>query len=372
MRMNRKEERLRVLFLAPLHPRVGGVAEVSQSLLDSDLQNEFDIQAINLSKNRSERERTFTVNPASFFFAAYSWLRLVTRLTVFRPNVLYIASSYDWSYLRNVVLMFTAKLFGAKVVCHFHGRRSGALFSSSSRNARWLGRFTSKSFNRIIFLSPGLKESFVPIFGAEKAEVVPNFVEPGHFRLSSGLTAREARAIFVGRLSDDKGIYEFLESMALLRRDGRPLRVDILGVAETEEDERSVREFAARFGLAQALIFHGFKTGQEKADLLGQATVFVLPSKLEIFPITVLEAYASGLPVVASRVGALAEIINEGENGFLVRPGNAGELAECLRLILDDEPLRRKMAAVNRQTVETQYSKNLSVCKVAEIFRSLR
>ncbi|MGI9168223.1 MAG: glycosyltransferase family 4 protein [Pyrinomonadaceae bacterium] len=370
--MNRKEERLRVLFLAPLHPRVGGVAEVSQSLLDSDLQNEFDIEAINLSKSGNERERTFTVNAASFSFAVCAWVRLVTRLAVFRPNVLYVASSYDWSYLRNVVLMFTAKLFGAKVVCHFHGRRSGALFLPSYRGARCLGRFTSKSFDRIIFLSPGLKESLLPVFGAEKAEVVPNFVEPGHYQLSSGLTAREARAIFVGRLSDDKGIYEFLESMALLRREGRPLRVDILGVAETDEDELSVREFAAGAGIAQALVFHGLKTGQEKADLLGQATVFVLPSKLEIFPLTVLEAYASGLPVVASCVGALPEIIQEGENGFLVRPGNASELAECLRRILDDEQLRLKMAAVNRQTVETLYSKNLSVSKVAEIFRSLR
>jgi len=368
--MNLKQKR-RVLFLAPLHPCVGGVAEVSQSLLGSKLRNEFEIESINLSKSRSEREKTFTINAASFTFAVYLFARLITRLLVFKPDVVYVASSYDWSYLRNVVLMFTAKLYGAKVVCHFHGRRSGPLFLSSSRAIRRLLRATSKSFDRIIFLSPGLKESLVAVFGLEKGEVVPNFIEPSEFHRSSGLFVAESRAIFIGRLSDDKGIYEFIESIALLRREGRQLRADILGVAETEQDELTVREFAAKAGVTEALVFHGLKTGPAKADLLGQATVFVLPSKLEIFPLAVLEAYASGLPVVASRVGALAEIVHEGENGFLIQPGSAKELAEFLGRILDDEQLRLKMAASNRRAVETCYSKDVSVNKVAEIFRAL-
>lgn len=369
--MNLKEERQRILFLAPLHPRVGGVAEISEGLLNSELRNEFDIEAINLSKSTNEREKTFRINAASFTFAVYLFVRLIARLTVFKPDVVYVASSYDWSYLRNAVLMFTAKLYGAKVVCHFHGRRSGSLFLSSSRGIRRLLRASSKSFDRIIFLSPGLKESLVEAFGTEKAEVVANFIEPGEFRPSSGLTMPESRAIFIGRLSDDKGIYEFIESIALLRREGRQIYADILGVAETEQDERSVREFAARTGVMEAFVFHGLKTGPAKADLLGQATVFVLPSKLEIFPLAVLEAYASGLPVVASRVGALAEIVHEGENGFLIQPGSAKELAVSLRRILDDEQLRLKMAAFNRRTVESCYGKNVSVNKMAKIFRSL-
>ncbi len=111
--MNLKQERRRVLFLAPLHPRVGGVAEISQSLLDSELRNEFEIESINLSKSRNKREKTFTINAASFTFAVYLFGRLITRLMVFKPDVVYVASSYDWSYLRNVVLMSTAKLYGA-------------------------------------------------------------------------------------------------------------------------------------------------------------------------------------------------------------------------------------------------------------------
>ncbi|MFN2515434.1 MAG: glycosyltransferase family 4 protein, partial [Pyrinomonadaceae bacterium] len=327
--MNLKHERRRVLFLAPLHPGVGGVAEISQSLLDSELRTEFEIESINLSKGRNEREKTFTINTASFTFAVHSLARLITRLMVFKPDVVYVASSYDWSYLRNVVLMCTAKLYGAKVVCHFHGRRSGSLFLSSSRLIRRLLRASSKSFDRIIFLSHGLKESLVAVFGAENTEVVPNFIEPSEFRPSSGLIMPGPRAIFIGRLSDDKGIYEFIESIALLRREGRQVGADILGVAETEQDELSVREFAAKNGVTEALVFHGLKTGPAKADLLGQATVFVLPSKLEISPLALLEAYASGLPVVASRVGALAEIVHEGENGFLIQPGSANQLAEC-------------------------------------------
>ncbi|HEX4901104.1 MAG TPA: glycosyltransferase family 4 protein, partial [Pyrinomonadaceae bacterium] len=320
---------------------------------------------------RGERLRTFTVDLSSFYFAGLLWFKLLARLIAFRPHIVYIASCYDWSYLRDAVLMLTARLFGAKVVCHFHGRRSGPLFTAPSGIMRWLLRLTTYSFNKIIFLSEGLKESLLPIFGNGKAEVVSNFVDVRDFRAAELSDNEEARIVFIGRLSDDKGIFELLEAASLLRREGRKLMVDILGVAETDAEECVVQTYATQAGLGAVASFHGIKTGAEKARLLNAATVFVLPSKLEVFPLSLLEAYASGLPAVCVRVGAVPEILKEGENGFLVPPGNTQALVDSLRRILDDTQLRQVMGAKNRSAAESLYSKDQAVRSLSHIFNSL-
>jgi glycosyltransferase involved in cell wall biosynthesis len=371
--MNLEHEQRRVLFLVPVPPPVGGVAQVSQGLIDSELQGEFNLEVLNLARRRGERLRTFTFDASSFYFAGLVWLKLIAKLISFRPQVVYIASCYDWSYLRDVVLMLTAKLFSAKVVCHFHGRRSGPLFADPGAIVHLFLRWTRYSFDKIIFLSQGLKESLLPIFGTAKAkaEVIPNFVDVREFRPSYISDAHEARIIFIGRLSDDKGIFELLKATSLLLDEGRALLVDILGVGETDDEERVVQRFASRAGLDAIALFHGVKTGPEKARLLAAATLFVLPSKLEVFPLALLEAYASGLPAVCARVGAVPEILKEGENGFLVQPGDTVALADCVRRILDDEKLRQAMGCNNRAAAESLYGKDQAVRRLSEIFRSL-
>src|SRR3990172_8743231 len=285
----------RALFLVPVPPPVGGVAQISRDLIDSELQSEFKLEVLNLTSRPAERLRTFTVEASSFYFTGLLWLKLIAKLISFRPHIVYVASCYDWSYLRDFVLMFTAKVFSAKVVCHFHGRRSGPLFATPSAIVRLFLSLTSYSFDRIIFLSQGLKESLVPVFGTAKTktEVIPNFVDVCKFRPSYSSDSHEARIIFIGRLSDDKGIFELLKATSLLLSEGRSLRVDILGVAETIDEERVVRNFVSSSALNPVAVFHGVKTGGEKARLLAAATLFVFPSKVEVFPLVLLEAYAS-------------------------------------------------------------------------------
>jgi glycosyltransferase involved in cell wall biosynthesis len=374
MNLDREQRRQRrALFLMPVAPPVGGVAQISQDLFDSELQSEFKVEVLNLTSRPGERLRTFTVEASSFYSTGLLWLKLIAKLVSFRPHIVYVASCYDWSYLRDFVFMFTAKLFGAKVVCHFHGRRSGPLFGTPSAMVRLFLYLTTYSFDRIIFLSQGLKESLVPVFrtGKTKAEVIPNFVDVCKFRSPYSSDAHEARIIFIGRLSDDKGIFELLKATSLLLSEGRSLRVDILGVAETIDEERVVRNFVSSSGLNPVAVFHGVKTGGEKARLLAAATLFVFPSKVEVFPLVLLEAYASCLPAICACVGAVPEILKDGENGFLVQPGDTAALADCMRRLLDDEKLRQTIGANNRMAAESLYSKDRAVRKLLEVFHNL-
>ena len=95
--------------------------------------------------------------------------------------------------------------------------------------------------------------------------------------------------------------------------------------------------------------------------------IFVLPSLSEGFPLTILEAMASGLPIVTTRVRGLPEIVKDAENGFLVEPKNPGQLADKILLILGDDGLREKIARNNSQRAK-QYSWQTVAKNLEEIY----
>ena len=134
-----------------------------------------------------------------------------------------------------------------------------------------------------------------------------------------------------------------------------------------------VREVAARLGAAQAqpvdivcvgddgptqpagqarLVFAGqVDDGQRMADFYRAADVYLHPSRADTFPLAVLEAMSSGLPVVATAVGGIPEQVQDGENGFLVRPGDTAEMTHRLRTVFEDENRARTLGARGRAMV---------------------
>jgi glycosyltransferase involved in cell wall biosynthesis len=364
-------ERHRVLFMAPLPPPVGGVAEVSRGLYESALRERFELRAVDFTKRRENRIRTFTVEAGDFVWGVRFWLRLVREILRFRPEVLYLASSFDFSFLRNVVLMATGKIAGAKVVCHFHGHRSGALLESPGPFLRLLLRVGARSFDRIIYLSEGIGRSVEEVLRSGKGVVVRNFIDLNAFRPSRGLTCSPPRMVFIGRITVRKGIFVLLEAASVLKSEGYAFALDFLGLSETVEEEAAVAHAVDAAGLKDRTVFHGVLEGEAKSRILEQASLLVLPSWADIFPVVVLEAYASGLPVVAASVAAVPEMVSEGVNGYLVAPRDVNSLVRALRRLLDDPALRVSIGRTNRALAERDYGVDTAAARVGTVFDEL-
>ena len=177
--------------------------------------------------------------------------------------------------------------------------------------------------------------------------------------------------VFVGRLSEAKGVFDLLSAISILKDAGLRVTADLIGTGQTDEEDRLVRSEAQAKGLEDAICFHGMKTGAEKQAILSGADLFVLPSHMEIFPVSILEAFACGLPVVSTSVGAIPEIVADGKNGILVNVGDVQALASAMRKILKDKPLRMRMGRTNRATVEESYNKNLAVRQISSLIESV-
>jgi glycosyltransferase involved in cell wall biosynthesis len=154
-----------------------------------------------------------------------------------------------------------------------------------------------------------------------------------------------------GRLVKLKGIEYLLAAAAMLRHEFPTLRVEIAG---SGPERRKLDEAVARSGLGGSVKFLGWI--DDLSSVLGRWNIFVMPSLEEGFPIAALDAMAAGLPVVASAVGGVPELIQDGKTGWLVPPQDAEALADRLRPLLSEPDLRLSMGAAGYERVRDHFS----------------
>jgi glycosyltransferase involved in cell wall biosynthesis len=148
--------------------------------------------------------------------------------------------------------------------------------------------------------------------------------------------------VFLGRLRKYKGAQHAIRAMALVRKDVPGARLDVVGDGPYRG---ALERLAASLSLSEHIRFLGALPHAGKVEALNAAQVGVMPSPKEGWGLTVIEANACGVPVVASRSPGLVESVKEGETGILVPHGDAAALAAAVVRLLEDRPLRLRMAA---------------------------
>lgn len=140
--------------------------------------------------------------------------------------------------------------------------------------------------------------------------------------------------VFVGRVTGEKQIDKLIEAFAKLAPELNA-KLEIVGGGEIE---RELKALAHSLGLGDRIRFRGYVSNEELRDALTRATVFAMPSIAELQSIATMEAMASGLPIVASNAMALPHLVHDGENGYLVEPGDVDEFAARLTDVLTMPP----------------------------------
>ncbi|HJP60179.1 MAG TPA: glycosyltransferase family 4 protein [Gemmatimonadaceae bacterium] len=193
----------------------------------------------------------------------------------------------------------------------------------------------------ILTASENTKRSFVQHFGvnASRVAVVAEGVDRTHEH--GGKTYTEETVLFVGIDFIRKGGPTLLRAFQAVRRRRPNAQLLIVGPDP---------------GVPQGGVTWLGHADRKKLDaLFAQATVFALPSICEPFGLAMIEAMSHGLPVVGTTIDAMAEIVDEGESGFLVRPGDADALAERLAQLLGDPGLAQQMGTHGREKVRRQF-----------------
>jgi glycosyltransferase involved in cell wall biosynthesis len=196
-----------------------------------------------------------------------------------------------------------------------------------------VARATFATADVVLPVSDALREGIRALGVSADFRVVPNVVDVAlfHPRSHERRNGSPQKLIGVGGLYHAKGWEFLLEAVALVARDRRDFSLDIVGDGDLRNEYESL---AGRLGVAELVRFHGWLPKEEVAERVRDADLFVLTSRYDSNPCAVIEALASGVPVVGTAVGGIPDMVGDGM-GLLAAPEDPASIAEQLRIALD-------------------------------------
>jgi glycosyltransferase involved in cell wall biosynthesis len=220
-----------------------------------------------------------------------------------------------------------------------------------------------------------VRASIQQLYGYPDPPLIPNGIPTDEYapdpdrrvqwRQAHGIEPYATVLVHVGRFAPPKNHALLIEAFAQVRSDA-PLYLLLVGGGELEN---AVREQVAALGLQERVRFLGVRA--DVADILRASDVFVLSSRVEGNPMSVMEAMAAGLPVVSTAVGGVPELVREGETGLLVPPNDAGALARALQALMDNPARRQAMGAAARQHAVAHFDIRHTVRGYEQLYESL-
>lgn len=210
----------------------------------------------------------------------------------------------------------------------------------------------------------------------QRLVLIPTAIDAAAFRSEAEdrLSVRKALdlptdcpvVVFLGRLSVQKGVDHFLaaaERVGAARPDARFL------IVGNGAQRPALERRATELGLDDVVSFLGYQAGA--ASLLGASDVVVLPSRSEGLPVVLLEAMAMGIPVVASRVGGIPDLLRHGRTGLLVKPNAPAQVSAGVLRLLQDGDLARRLGSAGQAQVERQCGPARAARRMASVYRAV-
>jgi len=202
---------------------------------------------------------------------------------------------------------------------------------------------------------------------SSRIRVVYNGVDTNLFKNNQGVAKEPHSLIFVGNTEDrKKGIIHLLQALRLIK-DECPVKLTIIdgGAQDTTYAHALVR----KYGLQDRVMIVRRLSSEELVRRYVSAEIAAIPSLFEGFGFPAAEAMACELPVIATKAGALPELVSDGHNGILVEPGDVPGLAAGIKLLLNDEQLRRKMGQAGRKIAEHKFNWEKAAKQMFEVYQ---
>jgi len=272
------------------------------------------------------------------------------------------------SFWRKYVVCLLARLFRRPYVLHIHGGQFIEFFTQECSPAvQRVVRYVLQDAAYILALSEQWKSQFLAICPGSTVEVLPNTV------ILPDVASRPQQPhgcpkiiLFMGKVVQRKGAHDLISAFAQIAASYTGARLICAG----DGDLDPFRKLATDLCIADRVEFPGWLDLEQCRENYKLASIFALPSYAEGLPISLLEAMSWQLPVVSCPVGGIPELIQDGENGLLVNPGDVEALAKALSRLLSDEDLRTRVARTARYTIEDRFSLEANLERLGRLYLS--
>jgi glycosyltransferase involved in cell wall biosynthesis len=333
-----------IVMVGPSMKSKGGIASVACTYEAAGLFSNWPVLYLNSHVEGSKVQK---------LLAALSALKTFVILLLFgRVKVLHIHVARGTSFWRKSLFILLAYAARCPVFIHLHsGGFPEFYWRKCGLIQKRLVRFVLDHADCLIVLSSQWWALLDGITKNKRIVKIPNFIiddqnEPPACK-------RETNSVlFLGRLSEEKGFFDLLQAAAIVAQHIPGFRLYCGG----EGDVNAVMLRVSELGIADNVELLGWVEEAQRHGLLCRVAAFVLPSYVEGLPMAVIEAMSKGTPVVASNVGGVPDVIEDGKDGLLVRAGDVAGIAQALITLLEDSTARVRLGAAGRQKVARQFS----------------
>jgi glycosyltransferase involved in cell wall biosynthesis len=336
--------RFRVGLVAPLPPQVGGVTSIAEWLLArQDLigccYQPFDLFRPANGEAGGRLRSSSVLRQIVLMLLFFRWLRTAPRLVHYCVACSRIGLPRDLAYLGLL------RLTGRATIGHIHGAELGGRQHSRFLRGgmRLVGRLTVER----VAIAPGVADTLEGL-GVSSCLIV-NPVRIGPVGEPARSPSATLRLLLVGTYGERKGCFDLVEALARARARGVDVTIRFVGREEYHGDEARLAARARAFGVDGRIEFSGTKRAEELAACYENADVVCLPSYRELLPMALLEGMAFALPVLASPVGGIPDLVEDGRSGFLVEPGDVDGLTRGIESLAADPLRRREMGVAARE-----------------------
>lgn len=369
---------MKIILIGSVPPPYHGSTIYFSSLLHSRLRDIHTVYHLDTSDHRTIDNIT-KLDPVNVYLAVKNVFQLIFMLGARRPDIVYVPLAQKFlPYIRDGLFILCAKFFSrAKIVVHLHGgdyfRKE--FYEKSGKFAAWFVRKTLSYAHTAIVLGNSLRRIFEDLVG--RIEVVPNGIEDPAIRTSGRITGKESEKVVIGYLGnffESKGILDVLEASRDVITRYPQVTFRFAGAWTDQETDTKAAAFRLidEYGLKDNIEFAGILRDGEKIRFLAETSIFVFPSRYEGQPLVILEAMASGLPVVSTKhVGAIDEMVIDGETGILVDKRSPQQIARALVHLIGHPDVRLAMGKAGRKRFEDCFLMDKNIGKMIGVFEKV-
>ena len=305
------------------------------------------------------------------------------------PALIRNTRSYDIIHLNglrnihDIVGAYFAKKYRVPYVQQSHGDIPRVM---SKKGLKWLNDALFsyrliKNAARVIALNEWEAGHYKAIgVPKEKIAIIPNGIDlstflnlppRGFFKKRFHVPENRKIILYLGRIDEIKGVDLLVRAYANLVRNMRYENTILVIAGPDEVFLNKIKSLAISLDILNSILFTGPLYGEDKLRAYVDSDIYVLPSKYETFPMSLLEAYACAKPVICSKVGGLKDLVINGVTGFLVEPTNTKELAEKMLYLLDNNDKAKEMGVKARRLVEEKFSIDKVVSRLEILYEEV-
>lgn len=347
---------MKILFIASFPPPYHGGNVDNDHIVSHWCSPKTTLIPFDISHKRRTGKTIGKLTGLNIFKGIIHVLKLFSHLLFNRSYdaILMSLSQGTWGFIRDGLLILIARINNQKIICRFPGGDFIKFYDTS--RLRPFIKLIIKQIDKVITEGESVNSQFLEINPSARVQSVHIGI-PDYNKNPNSRSSDCFEVLYICNHRKEKGFWDVLLSVKPIIKGNQNILFDFVGELRLTEDEiRYVENYITQEDLTNFVSLPGILTGQDKWDAYKNASIQILPSYSEGMPTSIIEGLSFGLPIIASKVGVIPEIIKNYKNGFLITPGDTEDLINRIIKLSRNPDLVRKMGEINRKYFLEEYT----------------